>query len=555
MSRTAIEILAYGLFRQLMKQFVLPEHLAGVLTADEENELIFAQWAEMPESEKKSWTLKAEAKNQSLLASSVSAGAFEETKAFATCSRSIFILASSSKKLRDQARCSVCTKRLILVSGFRAISNEATNFPCAAVTSISRQPSGTASPESSGGVSMPTGFEPVFAPSSPLTPIDRVVVKRARGRPRNPDKTPKSPPSLPLPPLSPPVDTSEAFLTHSRSARDKHQADLFEKMRLSYVDRDFSARPRTPAQHTPTSSNEHVSPTVALGDIIEGGPCIEAVSLWPPSHRAASGSGTLSTHKNGFSFTADASGGLHVNILRDNISCAFFQAADGNNQGGEHSSRVNLIHFVLNTAIQVGNKETTHLQVRATPNDDGEDRRRQNRIFADFVTKVGGIFHGLEISIPYRELAFSGLLRKSKISLQPVVYHLVSLQSSPFFVLPLAQVEICHFERVSPSLRTFDLVFVLKSYADHSMPIHDAFISITSISKDSLSYIKDWLDAADLNFFEGAVNLNWYALLSHVRRDLSGFWAEGGWKVLAQGSSDDDADSIDDLDEDYDGQE
>jgi|APCry1669188879_1035177.scaffolds.fasta_scaffold559051_1 nucleosome binding factor SPN SPT16 subunit len=61
---------------------------------------------------------------------------------------------------------------------------------------------------------------------------------------------------------------------------------------------------------------------------------------------------------------------------------------------------------------------------------------------------------------PYRELSFEGNWNRARIVLQPTLNTLMSIVETPFFILPLNEVEIACFERVMPGIKSFDMVFI-----------------------------------------------------------------------------------------------
>jgi nucleosome binding factor SPN SPT16 subunit len=63
----------------------------------------------------------------------------------------------------------------------------------------------------------------------------------------------------------------------------------------------------------------------------------------------------------------------------------------------------------------------------------------------------------------------------------------MSIVESPFFILPLNEVEIACFERVMPGIKSFDLVFIFQNY---EKPV----LRIESIDVKDLEGVKSWLD-------------------------------------------------------------
>lgn len=108
--------------------------------------------------------------------------------------------------------------------------------------------------------------------------------------------------------------------------------------------------------------------------------------------------------------------------------------------------------------------------------------------------------------IPFSELKFVGCHAKSSVNLYPTANCLVSLSELPTFVMDIEDVEIVHFERVTLSIKNFDIVFVYKDFT--------TFKRINSIPMESLDTIKNWLDQCDIVFSEGPMPLNWIAVLA-----------------------------------------
>lgn len=92
----------------------------------------------------------------------------------------------------------------------------------------------------------------------------------------------------------------------------------------------------------------------------------------------------------------------------------------------------------------------------------------------------------LEFDIPYPELKFVGCHAKSSVNLYPTANCLVSLMELPTFVMDIEDIEIVHFERVTLSIKNFDVVFVYKDFTTYKR--------INSIPMESLDTLKSWID-------------------------------------------------------------
>ncbi len=75
---------------------------------------------------------------------------------------------------------------------------------------------------------------------------------------------------------------------------------------------------------------------------------------------------------------------------------------------------------------------------------------------------------------------------RSTVLLMPTSSCLVSLIERPPFVITLDEVEFVQFERVSLSIRTFDMVFIFKDYR-----IKPAMIN--SVPSNALDHVKEWV--------------------------------------------------------------
>lgn len=269
--------------------------------------------------------------------------------------------------------------------------------------------------------------------------------------------------------------------------------------------------------------------------------------------------GTLEAHTNGFRFTTKR--GEHVDVMYKNIKHAFFQPA--------HNDLLVILHFHLWNPIMIGKKNSKDVQYYSEVMDlsqalDGtnrrsihdideieeEERERENRTklndtFHKFIRRVDDQVQGLDFDIPFREIGFYGVPFRSKVFLLPTTYCLISLVEPPFFVLTLDEVEIVHFERVQFTLRNFDMVFVWKDFSKQP-------ILINAIPVESLETIKEWLNTAEIKYYEGPQNLNWPRIMKTIREDEEAFWREGGFEmVLGKGNESEEESSDDDDDDEF----
>uniref|UniRef100_A0A0R3WXT0 FACT complex subunit n=1 Tax=Hydatigena taeniaeformis TaxID=6205 RepID=A0A0R3WXT0_HYDTA len=209
----------------------------------------------------------------------------------------------------------------------------------------------------------------------------------------------------------------------------------------------------------------------------------------------------LEAHSNGFRFTSIR--GDKVDILYNNIKHAFYQPCDG--------EMIILLHFNLKNAIMYGKKKQDNIQFytevgelttdlgkshgRMYDRDDLEAEQREREMreqiktaFKTFVERVENLArrYNLEFEVPFRDLGFYGCPLRTTVFMMPTSSCLVSLSEWPPFVITLEEVELVMFERVSLSIKTFDMIFVFKDYR-----IKPAMI--TSIPSNSLDHVKEWI--------------------------------------------------------------
>lgn len=75
---------------------------------------------------------------------------------------------------------------------------------------------------------------------------------------------------------------------------------------------------------------------------------------------------------------------------------------------------------------------------------------------------------------------------RSTVFLVPTSTALINVTELPTFVVTLEEVELVMLERVSLSIRTFDMVFVFKDYQKKPAMVN-------SIPSTSLELVKEWL--------------------------------------------------------------
>jgi nucleosome binding factor SPN SPT16 subunit len=211
-----------------------------------------------------------------------------------------------------------------------------------------------------------------------------------------------------------------------------------------------------------------------------------------------------------------------------------------------------LVHFNLKNPILLGKKKVSDIQfyreigtqaddlnMRGRGNDYDEyemelkERKKidnMNKEFIRFSKNVEEI-SDIKFDLPYRELEFTGVPHKSNVVLYPTQNCIISLGEIPFFVISINEIDIIYFERVSQSLKNFDMAFIFK---DLSKPIK----RITSIPMENLDMLKTWADENDIFFGEGLYNINWSNVMDSIKKDPDTFVKDGCWNFLADNMSD-----------------
>lgn len=212
--------------------------------------------------------------------------------------------------------------------------------------------------------------------------------------------------------------------------------------------------------------------------------------------------GTLECHQNGLRFYTKQ--GKKVDISFSNIKYAFYQPGEGDMMA--------LLHFNLKVPVIVGEKKKTQdiqfytelgiqaedIDFRRKPmNDDDEieqeerekmAQKKLNEQFRNFSEQVEKVSKGrLEFDIPVKDLGFNGSPNRSNVFLMPSEKCLVNLTETPYFIMPIDELELAHFERVQFRLKNFDLSFVFKDY-------NKQVIRINAIPTESLENLKNWLE-------------------------------------------------------------
>lgn len=156
-------------------------------------------------------------------------------------------------------------------------------------------------------------------------------------------------------------------------------------------------------------------------------------------------------------------------------------------------------------------------------------RLQWNRAFKIFVEKVEqSSYFPIEFDIPEMNLGFYGVPRNINLKIYPTKKCLIGLDDASVpFILILNEFQICHFERVSFSLRNFDMIFVHKNLMNKP-------IRISSISRDNLDNLQDFINLQNIPFSTTVQNLDWKKIMENIRSDLQIFIQNGCWNFLCE---------------------
>ena len=265
------------------------------------------------------------------------------------------------------------------------------------------------------------------------------------------------------------------------------------------------------------------------------------ISIKPPISSKKS-QGILEAHINGFRFLSNK--GEKVDIIYKNIKHAFLQTCE--------SELIALLHFNLKNPILIGKKKVYDIQfyrevgsqaddlnIKGRGNDYDEyemelkEERKKEKINNEFIRFSKNVeeLGEIQFDLPFRELQFNGVPFKSNVTLYPTKNCIISLGEAPFFVISINEIDIIYFERVSQSLKNFDMAFIFK---DLSKPIK----RIVAIPMENLDMLKTWADENDIFYAEGLYNMNWQNVMSTIKDDPETFVEKGCWNFLAENLSD-----------------
>lgn len=239
--------------------------------------------------------------------------------------------------------------------------------------------------------------------------------------------------------------------------------------------------------------------------------------------------GNLELHKNGFRFSED-----NTSILFSNIRHIFFSEGSTETNTVLHFHLVNPVILGRKTKNiqfyqEVGTNTTYDTMKRGDEHmeyiveKEEEDRRRSiNSQFRSFVEKIES-----ETSFKVQEPrdGFYGVPFRESVMIRQTHECLVSIDEPPYFVLTLEDVEIVNFERVVFSVKTSDMVFIMKDKTHPPM-------SILSVDAQKINKFKEYLDSNNILFMETSVNIQWNNLIKTILKDPVSFYENGAWSEL-----------------------
>merc|ERR1712176_464088 len=95
----------------------------------------------------------------------------------------------------------------------------------------------------------------------------------------------------------------------------------------------------------------------------------------------------------------------------------------------------------------------------------------------------------------------------------------------------MSDIDIVVFERAMDALREFDMALVKKNFSDPH-----CWMRITTIPKQYLDMIKQYLGESQTVWYVSTMNFNWASLMKDINADLHAFVERGGWNQIFGGS-------------------
>jgi len=245
-----------------------------------------------------------------------------------------------------------------------------------------------------------------------------------------------------------------------------------------------------------------------------------------PSYKSRALAGTLTLQQqDGSNILTFSCSAYTFNISTQDIKFAIFLSNEDSSKGKPKYNAEVLLHFYLKHPVTVG-KETKHIQFVGSAKK-LKERKTLSKTFVNFVSKLES-----RAGVPVEVLSgnsesFEGILDgKRNLELQPTGCCLISLKTSPFYILPVKKIDVVVFERVKLKLKTFDMAVVLKDWT--KPPIH--LKAIADTYQDAL--LVPWLNSLNIKFYRCPLNLEWNKIMRSVKDDPEAFKEEGGWEFL-----------------------
>ncbi|WEL38193.1 FACT complex subunit spt16 [Encephalitozoon hellem] len=254
--------------------------------------------------------------------------------------------------------------------------------------------------------------------------------------------------------------------------------------------------------------------------------------------------GSLELHENGFRFKEE-----NVVILFSNIRHIFF--SEGNVETNS------ILHFHLLNPILLGGKVVNVQFYREAGNamvydtmkrgdehmeyiieKEEEDRQQMiNNQFRSFVNSIESETH-FKVQIP--KAGFYGVPFRENVMIKQTHECLVSLDEAPYFVLTLEDVEVVNFERVVLTVKTVDVLFILKNRYPLDVVMKNKsrlLVSILSVDVQSVNKLKEYLDSNNVLFMETSASIRWNNVIGSIMKDPISFYEDGAWSELMVGDS------------------
>ncbi|ABW97958.1 hypothetical protein HAN_1g118 (nucleomorph) [Hemiselmis andersenii] len=152
--------------------------------------------------------------------------------------------------------------------------------------------------------------------------------------------------------------------------------------------------------------------------------------------------------------------------------------------------------------------------------------------------KALALISGKNIEIFNSDFGFFGIFQKKNLFLTPTKNCLVCLSDQIPLIIPYAFIEIVYFERLSPLVKNFDLVFVFKNFLEKKTKKKEKWIRISSVYHKSLSLINFFIKKFIIECFEGNLNLNWKFFLEEIQKEETFYEKPKNWKILLTNKED-----------------